>query len=76
MQVAHTPATHCMMCEGRRWRFLAFDEAHLEFSLQCYIRIKPVGVLSITFDDGDVYEWNQVWLLTSEFLTVQGFLVP
>ena len=49
-----------MMGEGRGWRFLAYDESHLEFSMQCYIRLKPVGVMSVTFNDGDVYEWNQV----------------
>ena len=31
----------------------------MEFVLQ-YIKIKPHGVLSITFDDGDIYEWNTV----------------
>ena len=64
--MAHTPATHCLMVEGKRWRFLGFDEMHLEFSLQCYIRMKPVGILSVTFDDGDIYEWNQVHSLDIE----------
>lgn len=49
-----------MMCEGRKWRFLAFDESDLQFTLQCYIRIRPVGIMSVTFEDGDVYEWTQV----------------
>lgn len=62
VQVAHSPATTVLHCEGRQWRFLGYDEAHLEFSLQCYIRLKPVGVMSVTFQDGDVYEWNQVTL--------------
>ena len=49
-----------MMCEGRKWRFLAYDESDLQFTLQCYIRIRPVGIMSVTFEDGDVYEWTQV----------------
>jgi len=61
-QVSHSPATHVVMCEGRKWRFLAYDEADLQFSLQGHIRIRPVGIMSITFDDGDVYEWTQVCL--------------
>ena len=60
LQVTHSPATHVLMCEGRRWRFLAYDEADLQFSLQGHIRIRPVGIMSITFDDGDVYEWTAV----------------
>ena len=60
LQVTHGPATHVMMCEGRKWRFLAFDESDLQFTLQCYIRIRPVGIMSVTFADGDIYEWTQV----------------
>ena len=59
-QVTHSPATHVLMCEGRRWRFLGYDEADLQFSLQGHIRIRPVGIMAITFDDGDVYEWTAV----------------
>ena len=57
-----------MMCEGRKWRFLAFDESDLQFSLQCYIRIRPVGIMSVTFEDGDVYEWTQVSSSKRSFL--------
>ena len=66
LQVTHSPATHVLMCEGRRWRFLAYDEADLQFSLQGHIRIRPVGIMSITFDDGDVYEWTAVNFLSPQ----------
>lgn len=72
-QVTHGPATHVMMCEGRKWRFLAFDESDLQFSLQCYIRIRPVGIMSITFDDGDVYEWTQVLDLQQKVSSLKRF---
>ena len=31
----------------------------MDFVLQ-HIRIKPTGLLTVTFDDGDTYEWNPV----------------
>ncbi|CAI5502473.1 unnamed protein product [Closterium sp. Naga37s-1] len=58
-KVVHHPPIVAAHCEGRGWRFWGDCNIRIRFwgpSMQ----LEPLGVLSVAFDDGEVFEWNKV----------------
>ncbi|GJP37668.1 hypothetical protein CLOM_g22104 [Closterium sp. NIES-68] len=58
-KVVHHPPIVAAHCEGQGWRFWGDCNIRIRFwgpSMQ----LEPLGVLSVAFDDGEVFEWNKV----------------
>lgn len=48
-----------MIVEGRKWRFEANDEMHVELWVGS-LKIAPTGALRLIFSDGEEYRWCTV----------------
>ena len=48
-------------CEGNGWRFWADSNLKSKFWGRS-IQLDPVGVLTLEFDDGEVFQWSKVLL--------------
>jgi len=48
-----------MLVEGRKWRFEANDEMHVELWVGA-LKIAPTGALRLIFADGEEYRWCTV----------------
>lgn len=46
-------------CEGTGWRFWADSNLKSKFWGRS-IQLDPVGVLTLEFDDGEVFKWSKV----------------
>jgi hypothetical protein len=46
-------------CEGRGWRFWGESNVKSKFWGQT-IQLDPVGVLTLEFDDGEIFKWSKV----------------
>ena len=46
-------------CEGNGWRFWGDSNLKSKFWGRS-IQLDPVGVLTLEFDDGEVYQWSKV----------------
>ena len=59
VQVVHHPTVLAAYCEGRRWTFEGDAEVKSKFWGRS-IELTPLGLLKLTFADGDTYTWNKV----------------
>jgi hypothetical protein len=58
-QVSHHPMVMACHCEGRGWRFWGESNVKSKFWGQT-IQLDPVGVLTLEFDDGEIFKWSKV----------------
>ncbi|XP_075648495.1 oxysterol-binding protein-related protein 1C-like isoform X2 [Castanea sativa] len=58
-KVSHHPMIVACHCEGRGWKFWADSNLKSKFWGRS-IQLDPVGVLTLEFDDGEVFQWSKV----------------
>lgn len=58
-QVSHHPMVMACHCEGSSWKFWGDVNIKSKF-LGRSIQIDPVGLLTLEFDDGQVFQWSKV----------------
>ncbi|CAI9755922.1 unnamed protein product [Fraxinus pennsylvanica] len=58
-KVSHHPMILACHCEGTGWRFYGDSNLKSKFWGRS-IQLDPVGILTIEFDDGEVFQWNKV----------------
>lgn len=58
-KVSHHPTLIACHCEGRGWKFWADSNLKTSFWGQT-IQLDPVGVLTLEFDDGEIFQWSKV----------------
>ena len=58
-QVSHHPMIVACHCEGKGWKFWGDTNLKSKFSGRS-IQLDPVGVLTLEFDDGEIYQWSKV----------------
>ncbi|XP_024019607.1 oxysterol-binding protein-related protein 2A isoform X2 [Morus notabilis] len=58
-KVSHHPTLIACHCEGRGWKFWGDSNLRSKFC-GTSIQLDPVGILSVEFDDGEVFQWSKV----------------
>ncbi|KAL0314268.1 UNVERIFIED_CONTAM: Oxysterol-binding protein-related protein 1C [Sesamum angustifolium] len=58
-KVSHHPTIVACHCEGRGWKFYGDSNLKSKFWGRS-IQLDPVGLLTIEFDDGEVFQWSKV----------------
>ncbi|KAL5714585.1 Oxysterol-binding protein-related protein 2A [Ranunculus cassubicifolius] len=58
-KVSHHPIVIACHCEGRGWKFWGDSNLKTRFWGRS-IQLDPVGVLTLEFDDGEIFQWNKV----------------
>ncbi|PIA27181.1 hypothetical protein AQUCO_08200003v1 [Aquilegia coerulea] len=58
-KVSHHPMIVACHCEGRGWKFWGDTNLKSKFWGRS-IQLDPVGILTLEFDDGVVYQWSKV----------------
>ncbi|KAK8560843.1 hypothetical protein V6N13_026278 [Hibiscus sabdariffa] len=58
-QVSHHPTLIACHCEGRGWKFWGDSNLRTKFWGRS-IQLDPVGVLTVEFDDGEIFQWSKV----------------
>lgn len=58
-QVSHHPTVVACHCEGRGWRFWADSNIRSKFWGRS-IQLDPMGLLTLEFDDGEIFQWSKV----------------
>lgn len=58
-KVSHHPTLIACHCEGRGWKFWGDSNLRSKFWGRS-IQIDPVGVLTLEFDDGEIFQWSKV----------------
>ncbi|KAI4327102.1 hypothetical protein L6164_019602 [Bauhinia variegata] len=58
-KVSHHPTLIACHCEGRGWRFWGDSNIRSKFWGRS-IQLDPVGVLTVEFDDGEIFQWSKV----------------
>uniref|UniRef100_J3LS01 Oxysterol-binding protein n=2 Tax=Oryza brachyantha TaxID=4533 RepID=J3LS01_ORYBR len=58
-KVSHHPMVVACHCEGTGWRFWADSNLKSKFWGRS-IQLDPVGVLTLEFEDGEVFQWSKV----------------
>ncbi|XP_065875918.1 oxysterol-binding protein-related protein 1D [Euphorbia lathyris] len=58
-KVSHHPMIVACHCEGRGWKFWADSNIKGKFWGRS-IQLDPVGVLTLQFEDGEVFQWSKV----------------
>ncbi|XP_009401674.2 oxysterol-binding protein-related protein 1B-like isoform X2 [Musa acuminata AAA Group] len=58
-KVSHHPMLIACHCEGRGWKFWGDSNLRSKFWGQS-IQLDPVGVLTLEFDDGEIFQWSKV----------------
>uniref|UniRef100_A0A0C9S939 TSA: Wollemia nobilis Ref_Wollemi_Transcript_9503_3010 transcribed RNA sequence n=1 Tax=Wollemia nobilis TaxID=56998 RepID=A0A0C9S939_9CONI len=58
-KVSHHPMIVACHCEGRGWKFWADSNLKSKFWGRS-IQLDPEGVLTLEFDDGEVFQWSKV----------------
>ncbi|RWW68293.1 hypothetical protein BHE74_00024195, partial [Ensete ventricosum] len=56
--VSHHPMLIACHCEGRGWKFWGDSNLKSKFWGQS-IQVDPVGVLTLEFDDGEIFQWSK-----------------
>ena len=69
MQVCHHPTIIAAHSEGRRWKLEGDAELKSKFWGRS-IELHPLGVLRLTFADGDEYTWSKARPVTVYVLLV------
>lgn len=72
LQVVHHPTIMAAYCEGRKWQVTGDGELRSKFTGPS-IQLNPVGMMHLTFCDGDEYTWHKVCCATG-ILHVQSTL--
>lgn len=58
-QVSHHPMIVACHCDGTGWKFWGDSNLKSKFWGRS-IQLDPVGVLTVEFDDGEVFQWSKV----------------
>ncbi|XP_020093979.1 oxysterol-binding protein-related protein 2A isoform X2 [Ananas comosus] len=58
-KVSHHPVVMACHCEGKGWKFWGDSNLKSKFWGQS-IQLDPVGVLTLEFDDGEIFQWSKV----------------
>lgn len=58
-QVSHHPMIVACHCQGTGWKFWGDSNLKSKFWGRS-IQLDPVGVLTLEFDDGEVFQWSKV----------------
>ncbi|KAJ8764192.1 hypothetical protein K2173_005372 [Erythroxylum novogranatense] len=58
-KVSHHPTIVACHCEGRGWRFWGDSNLRSKFWGRS-IQVDPVGILTLEFDDGEIFQWSKV----------------
>ncbi|KAL0873569.1 hypothetical protein Bca101_023274 [Brassica carinata] len=58
-KVSHHPTVIASHCEGKGWKFWGDTNLRSKFWGRS-IQVEPVGVLTLEFDDGEVFQWSKV----------------
>ncbi|GMY12627.1 oxysterol-binding protein-related protein 1C-like isoform X1 [Fagus crenata] len=58
-KVSHHPMVVACHCEGRGWKFWGDSNLKSKFWGRS-IQLDPVGLLTLEFDDGEVFQWSKV----------------
>ncbi|XP_052293801.1 oxysterol-binding protein-related protein 2A isoform X3 [Citrus sinensis] len=58
-KVSHHPTVIACHCEGKGWKFWGDSNLRTKFWGRS-IQLDPVGVLTVEFDDGEVFQWSKV----------------
>ncbi|PON67794.1 Oxysterol-binding protein [Trema orientale] len=58
-KVSHHPMVVACHCEGTGWKFRGDSNLKSKFWGRS-IQLDPVGVLTLEFDDGEVFQWSKV----------------
>ncbi|KAL8216747.1 hypothetical protein R6Q57_023584 [Mikania cordata] len=58
-KVSHHPTLIACHCEGKGWKFWGDSNIRTKFWGRS-IQLDPVGVLTLEFDDGEVFQWSKV----------------
>ncbi|XP_050905075.1 oxysterol-binding protein-related protein 1C isoform X4 [Lathyrus oleraceus] len=58
-KVSHHPTIVACHCEGMGWKFWADSNLKSKFWGRS-IQLDPVGILTLEFDDGEVFQWSKV----------------
>lgn len=61
-QVSHHPMIVACHCDGTGWKFWGDSNLKSKFWGRS-IQLDPVGVLTLQFEDGEVFQWNKVKIL-------------
>ncbi|XP_068634062.1 oxysterol-binding protein-related protein 2A isoform X2 [Aristolochia californica] len=58
-KVSHHPMLIACHCEGRGWKFWGESNIKSKFWGRS-IQLDPVGILTLEFDDGEIFQWSKV----------------
>ncbi|XP_062192636.1 oxysterol-binding protein-related protein 2A-like isoform X1 [Phragmites australis] len=58
-KVSHHPMLIACHCEGKGWKFWGDSNLKSKFWGQS-IQVDPVGILTVEFDDGEIFQWSKV----------------
>ncbi|XP_047325832.1 oxysterol-binding protein-related protein 2A-like isoform X2 [Impatiens glandulifera] len=58
-KVSHHPTLIACHCEGRGWKFWGDSNLRSKFWGRS-IQLDPVGVLTLEFSDGEIFQWSKV----------------
>ncbi|KAF6139496.1 hypothetical protein GIB67_005133 [Kingdonia uniflora] len=58
-KVSHHPVIVACHCEGKGWKFWGDSNLKSKFWGRS-IQLDPVGILTLEFDDGEVFQWSKV----------------
>ncbi|KAL1201694.1 Oxysterol-binding protein-related protein 2A [Cardamine amara subsp. amara] len=58
-KVSHHPTVIACHCEGKGWKFWGDTNLRSKFWGRS-IQVEPVGVLTLEFDDGEIFQWSKV----------------
>ncbi|KAF5734891.1 oxysterol-binding protein-related protein 2A isoform X4 [Tripterygium wilfordii] len=58
-KVCHHPTLIACHCEGKGWKFWGDSNIRTKFWGRS-IQLDPVGVLTLEFDDGEIFQWSKV----------------
>ena len=73
-QVSHHPTLIACHCEGRGWKFWADTNIHSKFWGRS-IQLDPVGVLTLEFSDGEIFQWSKVCIVKSHYLLLIVYIL-
>jgi hypothetical protein len=71
-QVSHHPTLIACHCEGRGWKFWGDSNLRTKFWGRS-IQLDPVGILTLEFDDGEIFQWSKVCTSVSASWLVKSF---
>ncbi|KAL8485504.1 hypothetical protein ACS0TY_027696 [Phlomoides rotata] len=58
-KVSHHPTIVACHCDGTGWKFYGDSNLKSKFWGRS-IQLEPVGILTVEFDDGEVFQWSKV----------------